>query len=66
MRALRWVTFLGVGVVLAGCLPVRPPSGGRGVGHIAPPLEGADADGAAVSLREQRGKVVLLTFWHSS
>ena len=33
------------------------------VGTPAPPTKGTDADGAAFSLADYRGKVVMLDFW---
>ena len=33
-------------------------------GKLAPEIEGMDQDGKALRLSEQRGKVVLLDFWH--
>ena len=34
------------------------------VGKLAPEIEGLDQDGETLRLSEQRGKVVLLDFWH--
>jgi hypothetical protein len=66
MRAMRWVAAtLAVAAVVAGCLPINVMRQPR-AGQVAPPVEGVDSDGRAMSLREYRGQVVLLSFWHSS
>jgi len=52
-----------------GPLLERSPSAGLGrrlgvrVGELAPNIEGEDLDGRPFSLREYRGRVVVLTFW---
>jgi hypothetical protein len=36
---------------------------GDWVGKLAPPTQGADADGAVLRLSDSLGKVVMLDFW---
>src|SRR5262245_33870399 len=48
--------------VLPGCVS---PGRGPGEGMKAPPVTGRDADGRPIDLGDHRGKVVLLSFWHS-
>jgi hypothetical protein len=42
-------------------LPGTIPPGGK-----APEIDGIDSSGTPLRLSEQRGKVVMLTFWHST
>ncbi len=61
---MRRVACLGlVAGVLAGCVPlfVRAPRDGG----PAPPTRGVDGAGQPLDLETFRGKVVLLSFWHS-
>ena len=66
-RLVRVGLPLVVGGVLAGCLALH---GGGAVGtepgKLAPPVEGADAEGRPVRLADYKGRVVLLHFWHSA
>lgn len=64
-----------LGVGLTGCgrrtspgnaSGVAEPGDGPRVGSAAPEIEGVDADNQTFRLSDYRGKVVLLTFWHSS
>jgi peroxiredoxin len=59
MRRLAAFVLL---AVLTGCASL-----GRGPaeGMKAPPLSGGDADGKPIDLSDHRGKVVLVSFWHS-
>jgi hypothetical protein len=60
MRAQRWgAAALVVAAVVAGCTPITVERESRKA------AEGADAVGRSL-LSEHRGKVVLLSFWHSS
>ena len=63
-----------LGAALAGCnglyqpaatSPSGPPKG-LAVGDVAPEIEGEDADGKHFKLSDYRGKVILLSFWHST
>jgi hypothetical protein len=61
MRSLRLAGFL---VLLAGCLPMAARPGGSRIGQPAANIEGVDGHGRPLALSDQRGKVVLLSFWH--
>ena len=51
--------------ILAGCAPFsKQPTIGPWNGRLAPPIEGEDSHGKPMRLADQRGKVVLLSFWH--
>ena len=69
------VLTVALGVGLTGCGGRTPPgkaprvsgpADGIRVGAAAPEIEGVDADNKTFRLSDYRGKVVLLTFWHSS
>lgn len=51
-------------VVLMGCVSAGGPATLK-EGVKAPPVAGEDALGRNLSLEEHRGKVVLLSFWHT-
>jgi hypothetical protein len=52
--------------LLAGCVPLSLLSQAPREGSLAPTTRGIDVGGAPLDLGEQRGKVVLLTFWSST
>jgi hypothetical protein len=54
-----------VGTLLAGCVPLVRTMG-SGEGDRALNIEGPAGDGEVLRLRDQRGKVVLLCFWHGN
>jgi thiol-disulfide isomerase/thioredoxin len=69
------ILFL-VAILLAGCGGPLSPTAPRKLPDVgppklsapcepAPPLEGEDAGGRALNLKDYRGKVVLLTFWRT-
>jgi hypothetical protein len=47
-----------------GCLPVRTRQGIND-GELATAIEGVGSQGQPLRLRDYRGKVVLLCFWHA-
>ena len=52
-------------VILVGCTPFsKQPAIGPWNGRLAPPIKGEDSQGRSMRLTDQRGKVVLLSFWH--
>src|SRR5262245_26186137 len=53
-------------VAVTGCWPgfLRGPKPGK-EGSPAPAVEGVDGTGQVMRLRDHKGKVVLLSFWHS-
>lgn len=54
-------------VILASCAPLsKQLSMGPWVGRQAPFLEGLDSSGQPVSMNDYKGKVVLVSFWHSA
>jgi hypothetical protein len=52
--------------VLAGCVPLSFHSQAPHEGALAPTTRGIDAAGQPLDLGQYRGKVVLLSFWHST
>jgi hypothetical protein len=58
------VVLFGLALLLAGCGQVPRP-GGLSMSRPAPAFRGQDADGRVVSLKDYRGKVVLLDFWRT-
>lgn len=60
MRRAWVAAILGAALLVTGSAPVRPP-----VGMPAPPFGLTLFDGRHVSLKDLRGKVVLLNFWNS-
>jgi hypothetical protein len=66
-RQMRSLSLAGPGVLvllLTGCVPMAARPGGPRDGQLAVKIEGADAAGRPMNLSDQRGKVVLLSFWH--
>ena len=62
-RVTAPVLFL---VIMVGCAPFsKQPMLGPWNGRLAPPIEGVDSQGRPLRLADQRGKVVLLSFWYS-
>ena len=55
------VLALAVGCAALGSRPLNGPAG-----EPAPFTEGVDASGRPLRLDDQRGRVVLLNFWHSA
>jgi cytochrome oxidase Cu insertion factor (SCO1/SenC/PrrC family) len=54
-------------VALAGCLPGYMSNKHAGQeGYYAPPITAVDGDGQTMRLKEHKGKVVLLSFWHGT
>jgi hypothetical protein len=54
-------------VALAGCLPGYMSNKHAGhVGYYAPPITALDAEGQTMRLKDYKGKVVLLSFWHGA
>jgi hypothetical protein len=63
---MRVPTFVGCLVVIlaVGCLSLGGRHGAPRESQEAPKIEGQDATGRPLTLLDQRGKVVLLSFWH--
>jgi cytochrome oxidase Cu insertion factor (SCO1/SenC/PrrC family) len=60
-------TWAAGAVLLAvGCAALAPRHRAESAGEPAPPTEGRASDGRPLRLSDQRGRVVLLSFWHSS
>ena len=63
----RLTPFALLGLLLAGCMPVPPPTSptrtAPEIGCFAPELEATDTDGQKIKLSDYRGKVVLIDFW---
>jgi hypothetical protein len=51
-------------VLAVGCATLAHKPLSQPAGEPAPAAEGAASDGRLVRLSDQRGRVVLLSFWH--
>jgi len=61
----RMLVLLLASVVLGGCARMDRASRSSLVGQAAPEISGTDLAGEPISLRDYRGKVVLLDFWQT-
>ena len=55
-----------LGLLLLGCVPQAIRQRLSAEGEPAPAIEGPGLDGRVMRLSDQRGKVVLLSFWHGN
>jgi cytochrome oxidase Cu insertion factor (SCO1/SenC/PrrC family) len=72
-RLAQQFPLLLLGWILASCSGLNQPvpglsglPGHLAVGQAAPDIIGTDTDGQPLKLSDQRGRVVLLSFWSST
>jgi len=66
MARSSWTTGAALLALAVGCATLVQKPVSRPAGEQAPPTEGHTSDGRLVRLSDQRGRVVLLSFWHSA
>lgn len=64
MARSSWVA--GAVLLAVGCATLARKPHSEPAGEPAPPTEGRTSGGRLLRLDDQRGRVVLLSFWHSA